>query len=87
MDDDEDDEVNAAEFRSELRKMFIKNPANRDYRAADEDSSDMEARYDDIEEEEMYSARVAKREDAEQLKLIQIEEQRDAERKKKRRRD
>jgi len=51
----------------------------KDYSSSEMDEDgDMEANFDDIEEEELISGIIAKREDAEELKLIQEEEKQEA---------
>ncbi|XP_051117723.1 uncharacterized protein LOC127242286 [Andrographis paniculata] len=70
LDDDSDDE-NAINM---IRKMFGYNPNKfRD----DDDVSDMEAGFDDIMREEKRSAKIARKEDEEQLRLIEEEERRE----------
>lgn len=67
VDDDQDgqeyDPLETGDFREMLNKMFRRNR----YTYADDDysSSDMEARYDEIEAEERRAAKIAAREDAE----------------------
>lgn len=68
--DDEDPE----QALSMIRKMFGYNP--RKYND-DDDDSDMEANFNDIMEEEMRSARIAKREDEIELQKIEEEERRE----------
>ncbi|KAK4426493.1 hypothetical protein Salat_1417900 [Sesamum alatum] len=69
--DDESDGENAINM---IRQMFGYNP-NRF--KDDDDVSDMEANFDDIMREEKRSAKIAKREDEEQLRLIEEEERRE----------
>ncbi|KAK4367898.1 hypothetical protein RND71_011690 [Anisodus tanguticus] len=69
---DEDDD--GAKAISEIRRMFGYNP-NR-YRD-DDDTSDMEANFDDILREEKRSAKIAKQEDEEELRKIEEEERRE----------
>ncbi|CAA3004505.1 Hypothetical predicted protein [Olea europaea subsp. europaea] len=71
MNDDDDDDVQAI---SMIRKMFRYNPNK--YRD-DDDDSDMEANFDDILAEERRSAQIARKEDEEQLRLIEEEERRE----------
>ncbi|XP_057807606.1 uncharacterized protein LOC131022188 isoform X2 [Salvia miltiorrhiza] len=69
--DDDSDDDNAINM---IRKMFGYNPNKfRD----DDDTADMEANFDDIMREEKRSARIAKQEDEEQLRLIEEEERRE----------
>ncbi|KAL0381475.1 UNVERIFIED_CONTAM: hypothetical protein Sangu_0211800 [Sesamum angustifolium] len=69
--DDDSDGENAINM---IRQMFGYNPNRfRD----DDDVSDMEANFDDIMREEKRSAKIAKREDEEQLRLIEEEERRE----------
>ncbi|KAL2513352.1 SPT2 chromatin protein [Abeliophyllum distichum] len=70
-DEDSDDGVQAI---SMIRKMFGYNP--RKYRD-DDDDSDMEANFEDILAEEKRSAKIARKEDEEQLRLIEEEERRE----------
>ncbi|XP_022962924.1 AAC-rich mRNA clone AAC11 protein-like isoform X3 [Cucurbita moschata] len=70
--DEEDDD--GGEAISLIRKMFGYNPARF---AGDDDDSDMEANFDDIMMEEKRSAKIARKEDEEQLRLIQEEEERE----------
>ncbi|KAL5730671.1 starch synthase [Ranunculus cassubicifolius] len=66
---DDDDPEDAF---AELRKMFRYDP--RKYAGVDDDDSDMEAGFSDIEREEKRSARIAKREDEEELLKSQEED-------------
>ncbi|KAG8373807.1 hypothetical protein BUALT_Bualt11G0063500 [Buddleja alternifolia] len=69
--DEESDGDNAI---SMIRQMFRYNPNKfRD----DDDDSDMEAGFDDIMREEKLSAKIAREEDEEQLRLIEEEERRE----------
>ncbi|XP_011073645.1 protein SPT2 homolog isoform X1 [Sesamum indicum] len=69
--DEDSDGENAINM---IRQMFGYNPNRfRD----DDDVSDMEANFDDIMREEKRSAKIAKREDEEQLRLIEEEERRE----------
>ncbi|XP_023003687.1 protein spt2-like isoform X2 [Cucurbita maxima] len=70
--DEEDDD--GGEAISLIRKMFGYNPARF---SGDDDDSDMEANFDDIMMEEKRSAKIARKEDEEQLRLIQEEEERE----------
>ncbi|XP_044506284.1 protein spt2-like [Mangifera indica] len=70
--DDED-----AEAFSMLRSML----GPRKYTSYDDDDSDMEANFEDIMKEEKRSARIARKEDEEQLRLIEEEEKRERMRK------
>ncbi|KAK3144015.1 hypothetical protein QOZ80_4AG0307780 [Eleusine coracana subsp. coracana] len=70
FDDDEDEEDPLAMIRS----MFRYDPSK--YAGRDEDDSDMEADFATIEMEEKRSARIARQEDEEQLRLIEEEERR-----------
>ncbi|XP_038721087.1 histone H3.v1-like [Tripterygium wilfordii] len=73
--DDEDDPEKAL---SMIRKMF-----NTDrFAGRDDNDSDMEANFDDIMKEEKRSAKIARKEDEEQLRLIEEEERRERMRKK-----
>ncbi|XP_031385470.1 protein SPT2 homolog isoform X1 [Punica granatum] len=78
----EDDDDNDAAI-SMIRKMFGYNPQK--FAGRDEDDSDMEANFDDIMREEKRSARIAQKEDEEQLRLIEEEERRERERIRKKR--
>ncbi|XP_040989908.1 protein spt2-like isoform X2 [Juglans microcarpa x Juglans regia] len=69
--DDDDDGVKAI---SMIRQMFRYNPNRYD---DDGDDSDMEANYADIMREENRSAKIARKEDEEQLRLIEEEEERE----------
>ncbi|KAF4349893.1 hypothetical protein F8388_005124 [Cannabis sativa] len=74
--DDEGDEGDQA--ISMIRQMFGYNPkkfAGRD----DDDDSDMEANFDDIQREEKRSEIIARREDEEEQRLIEEEERRERE--------
>ncbi|KAJ4812358.1 SPT2 chromatin protein [Rhynchospora pubera] len=73
--DDEDEEA-----ISMIRKMFNYNP-NR-WAGSDEDDSDMEVGFDVIQKEELRSLQIARKEDEEQLRLIEEEERRERMRKK-----
>ena len=78
--DEEYDPMDASGPRSKytdmIQKLFRRNPRQNFYEE-ESDISDMEADYDQIEEEETRAARIAQREDAEQLRLIQEEEKRE----------
>ncbi|KAJ8767882.1 hypothetical protein K2173_020822 [Erythroxylum novogranatense] len=63
----DDEDVKAL---SMISKMFK-------YADCDDDDSDMEANFDDIMKEERLSAKIARMEDEEQLRLIEEEEQRE----------
>ncbi|XP_060192412.1 uncharacterized protein LOC132621949 [Lycium barbarum] len=69
-----DEDGDGAEAISMIRRMFGYNP-NR-YRD-DDDTSDMEANFDDILREEKRSAKIAKEEDEEELRKIEEEERRE----------
>ncbi|XP_009781867.1 uncharacterized protein LOC107779433 [Nicotiana tabacum] len=69
-----DEEEDGAEAISLIRKMFGYNP-NR-YRDEDDDS-DMEANFDEILKEERRSAKIARKEDEEELRKIEEEERRE----------
>ncbi|KAL4020003.1 hypothetical protein IC575_018767 [Cucumis melo] len=71
---DEEDDAEGEEAISLIRKMFGYNPGKF---SRDDDDSDMEANFDDIMMEEQRSARIARKEDEEQLRLIQEEEERE----------
>ncbi|XP_038881805.1 protein SPT2 homolog isoform X2 [Benincasa hispida] len=71
---DEEDDAEGDEAISLIRKMFGYNPAKF---SRDDDDSDMEANFDDIVMEEKRSAKIARKEDEEQLRLIQEEEERE----------
>ncbi|KAI4385267.1 hypothetical protein MLD38_003314 [Melastoma candidum] len=70
--DDNDDSDRAI---SMIRKMFGYNPQR--FAGREEDDSDMEANFDEIMKEEKRSARIARKEDEEQLRLIEEEERRE----------
>lgn len=74
---DEDDDADAIQM---IRSMFRYNPSS--YAAIDDDDSDMEADFSQIEREERRSSQIARREDDEQLRLIEEEEKRERMRKK-----
>ncbi|KAK4760917.1 hypothetical protein SAY87_005810 [Trapa incisa] len=74
--DDDDDGATAI---SMIRKMFGYNPQK--FAGRDEDDRDMEANFDDILLEEKRSARIARKEDDEQLRLIEEEDRRERMRK------
>ncbi|KAG0455311.1 hypothetical protein HPP92_024276 [Vanilla planifolia] len=76
----EDDDDDADEAIQMIRKMFRYNPNK--YAGMDEDDSDMEAGFSQIQKEERRSAKIAKEEDEEQLRLIEEEERRERMRKK-----
>ncbi|XP_010254665.1 PREDICTED: protein spt2-like [Nelumbo nucifera] len=80
---DEDDDDEGVQAISMIRKMFGYNPNK--YAGRDEDDSDMEANFDDIQREERKSARIAKEEDERELRLIEEEERRERLRKLKKR--
>ncbi|KAH0698272.1 hypothetical protein KY290_016173 [Solanum tuberosum] len=69
-----EEEDDGAEAISMIRRMFRYNP-NR-YQDED-DTSDMEANFDDILKEEKQSAKIAKKEDEEELRKIEEEERRE----------
>lgn len=75
LDDDDDEDAIGM-----IRKMFGYNPAK--YSGVDDDVSDMEADFREIQREERMSAKFAKQEDEEQLRLIEEEERRERMRKK-----
>ncbi|CAM8940935.1 unnamed protein product [Rhodiola kirilowii] len=79
--DDEDDD--GFDYRSAIRNMFRYNPNKFQ---DDDDTSDMEAGFDEILKEERRSALVARKEDEEQLRLIEEEERRERMRKEAKRR-
>ncbi|XP_078155298.1 uncharacterized protein LOC144551267 [Carex rostrata] len=62
-----------------IRKMFKYNPKR--WAGVDEDDSDMEVGFDVIQKEERRSSKIGKKEDEEQLRLIEEEEKRDRMRK------
>ncbi|KAL1539487.1 starch synthase [Salvia divinorum] len=69
-----DEDSEGDEAINMIRKMFGYNPNRfRD----DDDTGDMEANFDDILMEEKRSARIARQEDEEQLRLIEEEERRE----------
>ncbi|XP_042015306.1 protein SPT2 homolog isoform X2 [Salvia splendens] len=69
-----DDDSEGEQAINMIRQMFGYNPNKfRD----DDDTGDMEANFDDILMEEKRSARIARQEDEEQLRLIEEEERRD----------
>ncbi|CAL5385253.1 unnamed protein product [Camellia sinensis] len=57
-----------------IRSMFRYNPRKF---ADEDDDSDMEANYEDIMREEQRSARIARKEDEEELRKIEEEERRE----------
>ncbi|XP_068668483.1 uncharacterized protein [Aristolochia californica] len=68
-DDDDDDPINI------IRRLYGYNPSHfRD----DDDTSDMEANFDDIQREEKRSAKIAREEDERELLLIEEEERLEA---------
>ncbi|CAL5421703.1 unnamed protein product [Camellia sinensis] len=74
--DEDDDDDEGGRAISMIRSMFRYNPnkfAKRDY----DDDSDMEANFDDIMKEENRSARIARKEDEEELRKIEEEERRE----------
>ncbi|KAL6955515.1 hypothetical protein U1Q18_049067 [Sarracenia purpurea var. burkii] len=74
--DDEDDGEDEEKAISMIRQMFRYNPnkyAGRD----DDDDSDMEANFDDIMREEKRSAKIARKEDEDELRKIEEEERRE----------
>ncbi|KAH0460183.1 hypothetical protein IEQ34_010846 [Dendrobium chrysotoxum] len=74
---DEDDDADAIQM---IRNMFRYNPSK--YAYADDDDSDMEADFSQIEREERRSSQIARKEDEEQLRLIEEDERRERMRKK-----
>ncbi|XP_010275521.1 PREDICTED: protein SPT2 homolog isoform X2 [Nelumbo nucifera] len=80
---DEEDEDEGDQAISMIRKMFGYNPNK--YTGRDEDDSDMEANFDDIQREERKSAKIAREEDERELRLIEEEERRERLRKLKKR--
>ncbi len=75
MPDDEYDPLEPRVNKNKISEFIRKNFGPRgDYHDDDYESSDMEAGYDQILAEEKYAEKMARREDAEQLKLIQQEE-------------
>ncbi|XP_020688889.1 protein SPT2 homolog [Dendrobium catenatum] len=74
---DEDDDADAIQM---IRNMFRYNPSK--YADADDDDSDMEADFSQIEREERRSSQIARKEDEEQLRLIEEDERRERMRKK-----
>ncbi|KAL0905661.1 hypothetical protein M5K25_024099 [Dendrobium thyrsiflorum] len=74
---DEDDDADAIQM---IRNMFRYNPSR--YADADDDDSDMEADFSQIEREERRSSQIARKEDEEQLRLIEEDERRERMRKK-----
>ncbi|XP_068636050.1 uncharacterized protein [Aristolochia californica] len=68
------DDDDGAEAIKMIRRMFGYNPSRfRD----DDDTSDMEANFDDIQREERQSAKIAREEDERELRLIEEEERRE----------
>ncbi|WOL15311.1 hypothetical protein Cni_G24092 [Canna indica] len=63
------------DYRSLIRGMFRYNPNK--YAGDDEDDSDMEVGFDMIQKEERISSKIARKEDEEQLRLIEEEEERE----------
>ncbi|KAK4263016.1 hypothetical protein QN277_028497 [Acacia crassicarpa] len=76
---EDDDDYEGQGAIGMIRRMFGYNP-NR-YADEDEDDMDMEAGFDDILREEKRSEMIAKREDEEQLRLIEMEEEEEQRRK------
>ncbi|KAI0507262.1 hypothetical protein KFK09_013384 [Dendrobium nobile] len=58
-----------------IRNMFRYNPSK--YANADGDDKDMEADFSQIEREERRSSQIARKEDEEQLRLIEEDERRE----------
>eukprot|EP00262_Sarcandra_glabra_P002536 TRINITY_DN1292_c0_g2_i2.p1 TRINITY_DN1292_c0_g2~~TRINITY_DN1292_c0_g2_i2.p1 ORF type:complete len:489 (-),score=115.95 TRINITY_DN1292_c0_g2_i2:459-1925(-) len=79
-DDEEDDGEMAIRM---IRDMFSYNPDR--YAGDDDDVSDMEANFEDIQKEERVSSKIGRAEDERELRLIEEEESRERLRKKKRR--
>eukprot|EP00252_Welwitschia_mirabilis_P025590 TRINITY_DN8069_c0_g1_i1.p1 TRINITY_DN8069_c0_g1~~TRINITY_DN8069_c0_g1_i1.p1 ORF type:complete len:490 (-),score=168.01 TRINITY_DN8069_c0_g1_i1:852-2321(-) len=77
---DDDDE---GDYRSMIRKMMGYDP--RKYRDVDDDDPAMEVGFSTIQAEERRSAKIARKEDEEQLALIEAEERAERERKLKKR--
>ncbi|KAH0459959.1 hypothetical protein IEQ34_010622 [Dendrobium chrysotoxum] len=74
---DEDNDVDAIQM---IRNMFQYNPSK--YADADDDDRGMEADFSQIEKEERRSSQIARKEDEEQLRLIEEDERRERMRKK-----
>ncbi|KAL0927257.1 hypothetical protein M5K25_001420 [Dendrobium thyrsiflorum] len=74
---DEDDDGDAIQM---IRNMFRYNPSK--YADMDDDDRDMEADFSQIEREERRSSQIARKEDEEQLRLIEEDERRERMRKK-----
>ncbi|CAL5372640.1 unnamed protein product [Camellia sinensis] len=72
--DDDDDDDEGGRAISMIRSMFRYNPRKF---ADEDDDSDMEANYEDIMREEQRSARIARKEDEEELRKIEEEERRE----------
>ncbi|XP_050363632.1 uncharacterized protein LOC126782422 isoform X2 [Argentina anserina] len=68
------DEYDPGDISREIRSLFGYNPSAY---ADDDDISDMEAGFEDIQREERRSAKIARREDEEQARLIEEEERRE----------
>lgn len=79
FDDDIEDEDDPMAM---IRSMFRYDPSK--YAGRDDDDSDMEADFATIEMEEKRSARIARQEDEEQLRLLEEEERLEQERKRRR---
>ncbi|XP_077220265.1 uncharacterized protein LOC143854275 isoform X1 [Tasmannia lanceolata] len=71
-DEDDDNEGDGASISRMIRNMFRYNPNK--FAGDDEDLSDMEANFADIQREEKRSARIAREEDERELRLIEEEE-------------
>ncbi|WOL15378.1 hypothetical protein Cni_G24159 [Canna indica] len=69
------DDDDADDYRKAIREMFGYNPNK--YAEMDDDDSDMEVGFDVIQKEERMSSKIAKKEDEEQLRLIEEEEERE----------
>ncbi|THU45055.1 hypothetical protein C4D60_Mb02t13840 [Musa balbisiana] len=69
------EEEDVDDYRRAIREMFGYNP-NR-YAGMDEDDSDMEVGFDVIQKEERISSKIARKEDEEELRLIEEEEERE----------
>uniref|UniRef100_A0A7N0SYK3 SPT2 chromatin protein n=1 Tax=Kalanchoe fedtschenkoi TaxID=63787 RepID=A0A7N0SYK3_KALFE len=80
---DDEDDGGGFDYRSEIRNMFRYNPNKFQ---DDDDTSDMEAGFDEILKEEERSALIAKKEDEIEQRLIEEEERRERMRKEAKRR-
>ncbi|XP_077234016.1 SPT2 chromatin protein isoform X2 [Tasmannia lanceolata] len=73
-DEEDDNEADAASISRMIRGMFRYNPKK--FAGDDDDLSDMDANFADIQKEERRSAKIAREEDERELRLIEEEEER-----------